>query len=163
MSKPEFVYTTYIKSTPEKVWEAIVNPEFAAQYWGGLGIVSDLKKGSKWRLVDTKDESIVKCIGEVVESTPPERLTLTWADPSNEADVSRVTFEIGLSGDLVRLDVIHGDFKPGSDMLEKISGGWPLVLSSLKSLLETGKSIDVLSVKGGSCGSSQPLKEAKAG
>ena len=66
---------------------------------------------------------------------------LTWAEPANEADVSRVTFEIEAVDDTVRLDVIHGDFTPGSDMVNRVSGGWPRVLSNLKSFLETGKGI----------------------
>jgi uncharacterized protein YndB with AHSA1/START domain len=74
-----------------------------------------------------------------VESVPPKRLVLTWAEPGNEADVSRVTFQIEPVEDEVRLDVIHGEFNPGSDMVQRVSGGWPRVLSSLKSFLETGK------------------------
>jgi uncharacterized protein YndB with AHSA1/START domain len=153
MANTEFIYTTYIKTTPEKVWNALTNPEFAAQYWSGHGIISDLKKGSKWKLADIKDNSAVKCVGEVVESVPPKRLVLTWADPANETDVSRVTFEIEATDDAVRLNIVHNDFKPGSDMMQRISGGWPRVLSSLKTLLETGQALGNVS----SCAS----KEAK--
>lgn len=142
MTKPELVYTTYIRTTPEKLWNAITNPEFARQYWGGNENVSDWKPGSKWVHVTGDEQRAIRVTGKVVESVPPKRLVLTWADPANEADVSRVTFEIEPIGDEVRLDVIHGDFKPGSDMVQKVSGGWPRVLSSLKSFLETGKALN---------------------
>lgn len=154
MNKPELVYTTYIRTTPEKVWNAITNPEFARQYWGGNANVSDWRPGSKWVHVTGDQERAIRVTGKVVESVPPKRLVLTWADPANEADVSRVTFEIEPMDDEVRLNVIHGDFKPGSDMVNRVSGGWPRVLSSLKSFLETGEGLGVAN-----CGS----KHAAAG
>ena len=121
MNKPELVYTTYIRTTPEKLWNAITNPEFARQYWGGNENVSDWKPGSKWVYVTGDDMHTVRVTGKVMESIPPKRLVLTWADPANEADVSRVTFQIEPIEGEVRLDVIHGDFKPGSDMVVKVS------------------------------------------
>src|SRR3984957_1173123 len=157
MTKPELIYTTYIRTTPEKLWNAITNPEFTRQYWGGNENVSDWKPGSKWVHVTSDEERAIRVIGKVVESVPLKRLVLTWADPDNEADVSRVTFEIEPIDDTVRLNVIHGDFKPGSDMVTKVSGGWPRVLSSLKSFLETGKALDVAN-----CGSKHATKEAVA-
>ncbi len=157
MSKPELIYTTYIRTTPEKLWNAITNPEFARQYWGGNENVSDWKPGSKWMHVTGDNERAIRVTGKVVESVPMKRLVLTWADPANEADVSRVTFEIEPFDDTVRLDVIHGDFKPGSDMINRVSGGWPRVLSSLKSFLETGKALDVAN-----CGSKHATARAHA-
>jgi uncharacterized protein YndB with AHSA1/START domain len=150
MTKPELIYTTYIRTTPEKVWNAITNPEFARQYWGGNENISDWNPGSQWMHATGDEQRAIRVIGTVVESVPPKRLVLTWADPANEADVSRVTFEIEPIGDEVRLDVIHGDFDPGSDMINKVSGGWPRVLSSLKSFLETGEGL-----KAASCRSKQ--------
>ena len=141
MKTPELIYTTFIRTTPEKLWEAITNPEFTRQYWGGLKNISDWKKGSKWQHV--ADDGTVLLVGEIIENIPPKRLVMTWADPGNVTDTSRVTFEIEPIEDMVCLNVIHGDFKPDSDMIGKVSSGWPRVLSSMKSFLETGKGLNV--------------------
>ena len=163
MTKPELIYTTYIRTTPEKVWNAITNPEFARQYWGGHENVSDWKPDSKWTHVADDEQRTIRVVGKVVESVPPKRLVLTWAAPDNEADVSRVTFEIEPIEDMVCLNVIHGDFTPDSDMIQKVSGGWPRVLSSLKSFLETGVGLNVKAGKScGSCGSEKPGEKAVA-
>ncbi len=141
MNKPALVYKTYIRSTPEKTWEAITKPEFTRQYWGGMANVSDWKKGASWQHVTAENEAWIT--GEVVESLPPRRLILTWADPDNLKDVSRVTYEIEPVKDMVCLTVTHDHFTDGSGMAEKVSNGWPRVLSSLKSYLETGMGLDV--------------------
>ena len=78
-----------------------------------------------------------------MESTPPKRLVLSWADPDDLADKSRVTFEIEAMEDMICLTVTHGNFKTGSTMVKKVSGGWPRVLSSLKTFLETGKGLNI--------------------
>jgi uncharacterized protein YndB with AHSA1/START domain len=145
MSNQDFVYTTYIKTTPEKVWAAITNPEFARQYWVHENI-SDWKKGSKWKHISqTNKEALI--VGQVLESIPPKLLVLTWAAPADPSDDSKVTFEIETIGDMVRLNVLHGNFKPGSIMAAKIAIGWPRVLSSMKSFLETGKALDMGALK----------------
>jgi uncharacterized protein YndB with AHSA1/START domain len=144
MEKPEFVYVTYIRTTPVKLWEALTKPEQTRQYWGGIINRSDWAKGSKWEHVNETDSDPVYIFGEVLESDPPTRLVMTWVDPDDLKDDSVVTLELQPIDDLVRLTVIHGDFKDGSAMRGKISKGWPLVLSSLKSFLETGDSIDVM-------------------
>ncbi|HYY29181.1 MAG TPA: SRPBCC family protein [Chthoniobacterales bacterium] len=147
MDKPAFVYVTYIRTTPDELWRALTEPEFSRQYWGGKSNISDWKKGSKWQHVAEDEADPVYVIGEVLESEPPKRLVLTWVDPDNQADNSRASFEIEPIKDMVRLTVIHGDFKPDSVMAEKVALGWPLVLSSLKSFLETGQAIDISAAK----------------
>ena len=138
----EFVYTTYINSTPQKVWDAITNPEFARQYWAHENI-SDWKKGSEWKHVSVEGKN-TKIVGKVLESDPPKRLVMTWASAANTADESQVAFDIRLVDGLVRLDVVHS--KLSADMGRGVSRGWPLVLSSMKSFLETGNPIDVMAV-----------------
>ncbi|HUL42245.1 MAG TPA: SRPBCC family protein [Burkholderiales bacterium] len=150
MTKPEFIYTTYIKTTPEKLWAVITNPEFTRQYWGKDN-VSDWKKGSKWQSFTIDDSRTVVIAGEVLESVPAKRLVLTWASPDDAADVSQVTFEIEPVGNMVRLIVIHGNFTKDSNMASRVAAGWPLVLSSMKSFLETGKALDIWAGKESGC------------
>ena len=140
-----FVYVSYILSTPQKVFEVIIKPDVARRYWGHEN-VSDWNPGSKWEHVRANDERTVQIVGEVVEVLPPTRLVITWASPSQAADpaaYSRVTFGIEEYDDMVRLTVTHDELEAGSGMAKGISQGWPVVLSSLKSLLETGSGIDV--------------------
>jgi uncharacterized protein YndB with AHSA1/START domain len=139
MNKPKLVYTTYIRSTPKKVWAAITKPEFTRQYWGNMTNVSDWKTGSKWEHHNPEHE--VWVTGKVVECVPSKRLVLTWADPDDLKDKSRVTFEIETVKDTVCLIVTHDQFKTGSTMAGKVNSGWPRVLSSLKSFLETGQGL----------------------
>jgi len=145
------IYTTYIKTTPEKLWAAITTPEFTKQYWGGNVNVSDWKKGSAWSHVSSTDKTQRFVGGEVLEASPPKHLVLSWVDPEDNKEVSRVSFDIEVMHDLVRLVIVHGGFKAGSTMPEKVGGGWPLVISSLKSYLETGTPIDIVAIKG-QCG-----------
>jgi len=157
----EFVYTTYISSTPQKVWDAITTPEFTSQYWG-KNMISNWKQGSKWDMASIDGSNTINITGEVVESRPPSRLVLSWASPENVGDrseYSRVTFEIEMMGSVVRLNVVHDQLKAGSEMAKGISGGWPLVLSGLKSFLETGKAPDIMSIKG-SCSAPARAKVA---
>jgi uncharacterized protein YndB with AHSA1/START domain len=148
MNKPSFVYVTYISTTPEKVWHALVDSELTKQYWARHRNVSDWKVGSSWKHVDYDDANIVDIVGKVVESNPPNRLVLTWAHPQDEALAdknSRVTFEIDPMSDGVRLTVTHEDLEPDSKMLHGIKMGWPAILSSLKTLLETEKPLALTS------------------
>lgn len=142
MTKPDQIYTSYLRTTPDKVWTAITNPEFTRQYWAGNINVSDWKKGSKWQHLDSADKTKVYVGGEVLESIPPKRLVLSWVDPNNTSDVSRVTFEIEALTDVVRLTVTHSNLNANTEMATKVSQGWPFVLSSLKSYLETGVGLD---------------------
>jgi uncharacterized protein YndB with AHSA1/START domain len=142
MDKPSFVYVTYIATTPEKLWNALMDGEMTKQYWGLARNVSDWKVGSTWQHQDYDDPSLVKVVGKVVESAPPRRLVLTWAypaDAANESKHTRVTFEIEPFMETVRLTVTHSDLEPRSEMQRGITQGWPGVLSGLKTLLETGK------------------------
>src|SRR3982751_6249950 len=102
MRKPEQVYTTFIRTTPKKLWAAITQPKFPRQYWGGLDNVSDWKKGSKWEHIARDEADPVYVTGRVLEVDGPKRLVLTWADPDDLADESRVTFEIEQIEDMVR-------------------------------------------------------------
>ena len=143
--KTSFVYVTYIRSTPEKVYEAITKPEIARRYWGHENI-SDWKPGSDWQHVRDNEQRTVNIVGKVVEVVPPTRLVITWASPSRADDpaaYSRVTFDIAPYDGMVRLTVSHDELEAGSGMARGIQQGWPIVLSSLKSLLETGQGIDV--------------------
>lgn len=140
-----FVYVTFIVSTPEKVFEAITRPDITRRYWGHEN-VSDWQPGSTWRHIRDNEEKTVNLVGKVVESSPPSRLIITWANASEETDpeaYSRVTFDIEPYDDMVRLTVSHDDLVIGSGMANGVIRGWPLVLSSLKSLLETGQGLDV--------------------
>ncbi len=138
MSKPEFVYVIYIQSTPEKIWQALIDPEMTKEFWGRHHNRSDWKPGSEWRHENYDDASDVAVAGTVIESAPPHRLVLTWARPDH-ADISRVTFDIDEFMGSARLTVTHSELSAA--MLRNIGAGWPAVLSSLKSLLETGASL----------------------
>jgi uncharacterized protein YndB with AHSA1/START domain len=147
MTKPSFVYVTYIATTPDKLWRALIDTELMRQYWvGSAGCarvnVSDWKPGSRWEHQRDDGTRIVDVVGKVVECTPPRRLVYTWARPAEEQDESRhsrVSFDIETQADgLVRLTVAHSDLERDPQMLEGVSGGWPRVLSNLKTLLETG-------------------------
>ena len=144
MGNDSFVYVTYIATTPEKIWKAIVEGDLTRKYWGHEN-VSDWKKGSSWQHVSSDDKREVKIVGEVLETVPNKRLVLSWADPTEAADrkrYTRVAMEIEQVGKMVRLTITHDEFAPGSDMGRKIAEGWPRVVSSLKSFLETGHPLD---------------------
>jgi uncharacterized protein YndB with AHSA1/START domain len=145
MSSAEFVYVTYINTTPEKVWKALIDNEMIKQYWGRHKNVSDWKVGSTW-LHQDYDSGTTDIEGKIVEVEAPQRLVLTWAganeDLRNEKS-SRVTFKIEPYLDVARLTLTHDELEAGSKMLEGITAGWPAVLSSLKTLLETGKPLQM--------------------
>jgi uncharacterized protein YndB with AHSA1/START domain len=143
MKKLELAYVTYIRTTPKKLWDAITKPEFASQYWGGQGNISNWKKGSSWHHGAEGKPEDACVVGEVLESQPPKRLVLSWADPDKPTIKSRVTFEIERIKDMVSLRVIHGEVPAGSAMAKNVASGWPRVLASMKSYLETGKGLDV--------------------
>jgi uncharacterized protein YndB with AHSA1/START domain len=146
MDESQFVYVTYISTTPEKLWNAIIDPKITAKYWQHEN-VSDWKAGSKWEHRSADKERTIRLVGKVMESSPPRRLVLTWAFPADEAREekhTRVTFEIEPFHYAVRLTLTHDRLEPGSEMLLGITEGWPKVLSSLKSLLEVGRPLPKL-------------------
>ena len=158
MSKPEFVYTTYIKTTPERLWQGLTDPAFTRRYWG-IAWESDWHAGSTVTL-ELDQVKIADPAQVVLESDPYRRLSYTWHSFTPEwaaaygvsdehlAKVaserrSKVTFDIEPVGEMVKLTVIHDDFDAGSAVLPGISEGWPRILSDLKTLLETGDTLPV--------------------
>lgn len=143
MSKPEFAYTIYIKTTPEKLWHALTDTDFTRSYWFGCTLSSDWTVGSRMHM-DRYGKVVNECV--VLESDPPRRLVYSWHSVFDEGmkkeKPSRVTFALEPDGSSVKLTVTHEDFAQDSKVLPDISGGWPLVLSSLKSILETGQPLD---------------------
>jgi uncharacterized protein YndB with AHSA1/START domain len=141
----EFVYVTYIRTTPEKVFDAITNPAVARLYWGHEN-VSDWTPGARWEHIRADDARTLELAGEVIEIDPPKRLVMSWANASQFGDpakTSRVTFDIVSYDGMVRLTVTHDRLEAGGGMFNGISKGWPMVLSSLKSFLESGEANDV--------------------
>ena len=140
MTKSTFVYVTFIKTTPEQLWTALTVPDFTKQYWFGMRHETDWKAGSAWRLVFP--DGRVADTGEVVETEPPKRLVLRWRNefkPELKAEgYSLCTFELEATGGAVKLTITHALDRPDSKFIEAVSGGWPRILSNLKSLLETG-------------------------
>ncbi|MHB8532643.1 MAG: ArsR/SmtB family transcription factor [Solirubrobacteraceae bacterium] len=153
MDRPSFVYTTYIQTTPERLWQALTDPGFTARYWNAT-FETDWQPGSGMVWINNgvriEDPDQV-----VLEAEPHRRLSFTWhtftaelarAVGREEHDFSaadreprtRVTFEIEPAGSAVKLTVIHDELLPGGKVAELVSGGWPQVLSKLKTLLETG-------------------------
>jgi uncharacterized protein YndB with AHSA1/START domain len=142
--KSEFVYVIYIRTTAEKLWRALLEPEFTRQYWASTFQESDWKVGASWRIM-IPDGRIADS-GEIIEIEPYRRLVLTWRNefrPEMHAEGhSRLTYTLEQQGDMVKLMLIHTIDKPGSKLIEAVASGWPAILSSLKSLLETGESLE---------------------
>jgi uncharacterized protein YndB with AHSA1/START domain len=136
-----FVYVTYIRTTAERLWEALTEPEFTRQYWMGTHQESEWTVGSSWKLYF--EDGTLADSGEVVEIERPKRLVLSWRNEFRpeltEEGYSRATMELEPVGELVKLTVTHEMAVLKSKFIEAVSGGWPMLLSSLKSLLETGE------------------------
>jgi len=146
MDKSKFEYVSYISTTPDNVWNALIDPGITPKYWQQVNL-SDWKPGSKWEHRSADQERILRLVGKVIEFIPSKKLVLTWAFPADEADESkhsRVTFDIETYREIVCLKVTHNQLEPGSEMLEGITEGWPMVISSLKTLLETGQALPKL-------------------
>lgn len=144
MPDSQFVYVTYIRTTPEKLWRALIEPEFTRQYWCNTTQESTWKPGSPWRIMIP--DGRVGDSGEILEIEPERRLVLTWRNefkPELHAEgYSRLTYELEQQGDAVKLSVIHEIDKTGSKLIEAVSRGWPMIVASLKSLLETGEALE---------------------
>ena len=150
MSKPEFVYTTYIETTPEKLWQALTDGDLTERYWFGHRVASDWKVGSPYQFAKQGAPSIV---GKVLVSEPHKRLAYSWDPCSSDAKrerTSRVTFDLEPHGRIIKLTVRHDELDEGGKTLRDISGGWPMVIASLKSLLETGHAMP-MDLKAGAC------------
>ena len=136
----KFVYVTYIRMTPEKVWEALTKPEFTRQFWFGIAQESTFEPGAPWKLVGS--EGKVYDTGEVLECDPPRRLVLKWRNEWKQEmkaeGYSRCTFDLESVTGAVKLTVTHTMDRDRSTFIEAVSVGWPQILSNLKSLLETG-------------------------
>jgi len=138
MSKPQFVYVNYIETTAEKLWQALTDADFTERYWFGHRLTSDWKPGSPYRFTN-QGKPMVE--GEVLIADPPRRLAYSWNNRKDEArgeGISRVTFDLEPRGNVIKLTVTHDELGEDGKTLRDISGGWPMVIASLKSLLETG-------------------------
>jgi len=142
--KPAIVYTIYIASTPEKVWQALTTAEFSKKYFFGFAVESELKVGGAF--VARAPDGSIHISGEVIECDPPRRLTITWNVnwPAlvEKLGVTLVTYQIERAGDAVRLTLTQAHDRPiDDDILSGGRHGWPAILSSMKSLLETGEAL----------------------
>ncbi|MGB6742589.1 MAG: SRPBCC family protein [Terracidiphilus sp.] len=144
MAESEFVYVTYIRTTPEKLWRALLEPEFTRQYWMATVQECAWKPGASWKIVFP--DGRVADSGEVVEIDPPRKLVLKWKHelfPELTGEgYARMTYNLEQQGDMVKLTLLHEMDKPESKFIKAVGGGWPIILASLKSLLETGESLE---------------------
>ena len=140
MAKSTYVYVTYIRTTPDELWTALTDPEFMKQYWFGVHCVSEWTPGSSWKMVHSN--GLVSDAGEIVEADPPRRLVIRWQHedkPELKAEgPSLCTMELEPTGGAVKLSITHSIDHEPSKLIVAVSGGWPKIISNLKSLLETG-------------------------
>ncbi len=144
MARSVFVYVTYIRTTPEKLWSALTDDvEFMKQYWFGVHCESQWIAGSSWKMVSPSGQ--ILDAGEIIEADPPRRLVIRWHHqnrPELKAEgESRCTVELEPTGAAVKLSITHSIEREPSKLIEAVSGGWPKILSNLKSLLETGSAV----------------------
>ncbi|MGD9722235.1 MAG: SRPBCC family protein [Pirellulales bacterium] len=143
MASSRFVYVTYIRTTPAKLWEALLEPEFTRQYWAETWQDCAWQQGASWKIMIP--DGRVADAGEVLEIVPQRKLVLSWRNefmPELKAEgYSRLTYEMEPLEASVKLTVIHEIDVPDSKLIQAVSGGWPHILASLKSLLETGESL----------------------
>lgn len=139
-AESRFVYVTYIRTTPQALWSALLNPEFMRRYWLGMYAEADWRVGGDWKLLFP--DGRVADAGEIVEFEPDKRMGIHWRNEFR-AEIkaegwSLCTMEIESVEDAVKLTVTHAIAREDSQFIKAVSGGWPQILSNLKSLLETG-------------------------
>jgi len=143
MAHSELAYLTFIRTTPEKLWKALTEPEFTRQYWFGTTQDCAWKTGAPWRILFS--DGRVADTGEVLEIEPNRRLVVSWRhelSPELTAEgFSRMSYEIKQETGFVRLTLTHTMEIEESKLIQAVSGGWPIILASLKSLLETGEAL----------------------
>ncbi|MES1197026.1 MAG: SRPBCC family protein [Pseudomonadota bacterium] len=136
-----YIYVTYIRTTPEKLWSMLTQPDFIKEYWFGMDAESDFRKGSSWTL--KHPDGRVFDTGEILEADPPKRLVIKWRNefrPELKAEGwSRCVFDLEEDTGAVKLTITHSIEAPNAKFIVAVSGGWPKVLSNLKSLAETGQ------------------------
>ena len=142
--KSRFVYVIYIRTTPEKLWEALTTAEFVRQYWLGIVLEAEWKAGGAWKI--SFPDGRVADTGEIMEFEPGKRLAIRWRNEfmpeMKEEGWSLCTMELEqAAGETVKLTVTHGMEREGSKFIGAVSNGWPQILSNLKSLLETGSAV----------------------
>jgi uncharacterized protein YndB with AHSA1/START domain len=140
MARSTFVYVSYIRTTPEKLWSALTDGEFMKQYWFGTRCESAWTPGASWKMLYA--DGTITDTGKIVESEPPRRLVIRWQNqmrPELKAEgESLCTMELEPIGTAVKLSITHTIEREPSKFIEAVSGGWPKIISNLKSLLETG-------------------------
>jgi len=163
MSKPSFVYVTYIATTIERLYQALTSAEFTERYMFGRRVESTWKVGAPVRYLGRDGK--LSDSGEVLEADPPRRLVFTWRvefdDALRREGYSKVTFELEPLGGGVKLTVVHDELREGSGVLKGISGGWPKALASLKSLLETGRPLAISSPDSAAPGEAAAIEAAR--
>ena len=144
MAHSSFVYVIFIRTTQEKLWDALTLPDFTTKYWVEIRHESAWQKGSPWKLI-LPDGTIVDS-GEILEIDRPNRLVLRWRNefiPAAAAEgYSRCTLTLEPEGDAVRLTILHEMDRDDSVYIQMVANGWPKLMSSLKSLLETGDALE---------------------
>jgi uncharacterized protein YndB with AHSA1/START domain len=144
MPEARFVYVTYIRTTPERLWQALIDPEFTRQYWAETWQDCTWQPGASWKLMIP--DGRVADSGEVIAVIPQRRLVLTWKNQFKpelrDEGHSRVILDLEPQGEAVKLTVTHESDTPKSKLIDAVSSGWPHILSSLKSLLETGSALE---------------------
>ena len=143
MDKPQFVYTLFIGTSPEKLWQALTTPEFTQQYWGGRRHETDWQVGSPFKMFKPDGEAEVH--GEILISDPYKTLAYSWHSAQLGGQPSRVTFELSpfpaaAGHSITQLKITHDEFAPGANISTAVMG-WTAILNNLKTLLETGQTL----------------------